>query len=123
MVLFLQLRDFLGVQADDPKVAQLLQAQHLPYRIEPVAERGTVAFAPAKGEAYTVEEAVVRSEAAASCQSLAQDVTHWYHPSCDAALSWNRVEIVSVCVCRPVCCTMPKTWDRPQRMARQWWMW
>ena len=56
----LQLRDFLGVQADDPKVAQLLQAQHLPYRIAPVADRGTVAFAPANGEAYTVEEHVVR---------------------------------------------------------------
>jgi hypothetical protein len=58
----LQLRDFLGVQADDPKVAQLLQAQHLPYRIAPVADRGTVAFAPANGEAYTVEEHVVRCQ-------------------------------------------------------------
>lgn len=56
-----QLRDFLGARADDPEVTQLLQAQHLPYRVAPVAERGTIAFVPADGEAYTVEEAVVRS--------------------------------------------------------------
>lgn len=56
----MQLRDFLGARADDPEVAQLLQAQHLPYSVAPVAERGTIAFSPANGEAYTVEEAVVR---------------------------------------------------------------
>ena len=63
-----QLRDFLGVQADDPKVAQMLQAQHLPYRIAPVAERGTVALAPANGEAYTVEEAVVSRWGLVDCR-------------------------------------------------------
>jgi hypothetical protein len=65
-----QLRDFLGVQADDPKVAQMLQAQHLPYRIAPVAERGTVAFALADGEAHTVEEAVVRCQGAADRRTV-----------------------------------------------------
>jgi hypothetical protein len=51
-------------------VAQLLQGQHFPYRIAPFAERGTVAFAPVDGEAYTVEEAVVRTQEAAGCHSV-----------------------------------------------------
>lgn len=55
---FTSLRNFLGAQAGQPEVTQLLQAQHLPYRVAPVADRGTIAFTPADGEAYTVEEAV-----------------------------------------------------------------
>ena len=54
-----QLRDFLGARADTGVVAQLLKEQHLPYKVAPVPERGTVAFTPAKGEEYTIEEAVV----------------------------------------------------------------
>lgn len=68
-----QLRDFLGAQAGQPEVAQLLQAQHLPYRVAPVADRGTIAFTPADGEAYTVEEAVVSMPSLSyDCQKPAQ---------------------------------------------------
>ncbi len=53
-------------------MAELVKAQHLPYKLAPAAERGTVAFAPAKGEEYTIEETVVR----------------WVDKSCQQNMLW-----------------------------------
>jgi hypoxia up-regulated 1 len=54
------LRDLLGKPADDPSVRDLIKEQHLPYKLVPDPDRGTVQVALDAKSRYPIEALVVR---------------------------------------------------------------